>query len=256
MLLRQVEEDGDRSQLGENDDPRCIGGLDDIAFIDQANARAPGDGCDHVGVGEDGPRIVDGGLVELELGFELGDHRFLRVELLFVDSIGDSQPGVTLEIKAGICELCFVLRLLRDGLVVCSLVGDRVDLGQHVPLVDVLPFPERNLDELAVHLGAYRDRIERLCGAYAVEIDGNIGQFCRGREHRDRIARGGCTPLAALGAALELPRLLRLRHVVDAHHGGDNQAGDQRTGSASLEAHCANRPRACTPGGNQPPPSA
>ena len=68
--------------------PGGVGGMHDIAFVDQADAGASGDRRDDVGVGQDGARIVDRGLVEFDQRFELGDQRALGVELLLVDRVG------------------------------------------------------------------------------------------------------------------------------------------------------------------------
>ena len=116
----------------------------------------------------------------------------------------------------------FVLRFLRDRLIVGGLVGDGIDLGEHEALSDVLAFGEGDLDELAVDLRAHRYGVERLCGADAVEIDRHIGGLRSDREHRHRLGRARrCRPSAraALGVSwARLGAVLRLRHVVDADH--------------------------------------
>ena len=96
-----------------------------IALVDQADAGAAGDRRDDRGVAEDGARVVDRGLVELDLRLELRDQRLLGVDLLLVDGVGRRQARVALEIEPGIGELRLVLRLLGDRLIVLRLVGRR-----------------------------------------------------------------------------------------------------------------------------------
>ncbi len=93
VLLRQAEEHRDRPHLRDDDDAGGILRLHQVAFVDQADAGAAGDRRDDVGVGEDGARIVDHRLVELDLGFELADQRLLGVELLLVDGVGLRPAG-------------------------------------------------------------------------------------------------------------------------------------------------------------------
>jgi len=81
--------------------------------------------------------------------------------------------------------LRFVLRLLGDGLVVRGLMGHGVDLGEDESLLHILPFDECNLDQLAVHLRTHGHGVERLRGADTVEIDRDIGGFCKRRKHRN-----------------------------------------------------------------------
>src|SRR5262249_6711054 len=59
-LLRQIEEDGYWLQLCDDHEAGRIRGAYDIAFVDQADAGAARNGRHDVGIGEDGPRIVDG----------------------------------------------------------------------------------------------------------------------------------------------------------------------------------------------------
>ena len=87
--------------------------------------------------------------------FELADQRLLGVELLLVDGVGCGEPGVALEIEPGIGERRLVLRLFGDRLIVLRLVGRRIDLGEDESLGDLLPFGERDVDELAVDLRAH-----------------------------------------------------------------------------------------------------
>ena len=194
ILLRQVEEHRDRLKLGDDDDAGRVRRPHQVALVDQPDAGAAGDRRDDVGIGENGARIVDHGLIELDQRLELLDQRLLGVELLLVDGIGGGKPGVAFEIEPGIGELRFVLRLLGHRLIVLRLIGGRIDLGEHEALRNVLAFGEGNVDELAVDLRAHGHGIERARGADAVEIDRHVGRLGGDREHRNRLRRRRCAP--------------------------------------------------------------
>ena len=72
LLLRQAEEHRDRPHLGDDDDAGDVLRLHQVAFVDQPDAGAAGDRRDDVGIGEDGARIVDHRLIELDLALRAG----------------------------------------------------------------------------------------------------------------------------------------------------------------------------------------
>ena len=90
------------------------------------------------------------------------------------------------QIEALVGELRLVLRLLGDGLIVLRLVDHRIDLAEHVALLDVLSFDEIDRDQLAVDLGAHRHVVQRAHRADAVEIDRHVLDARRRRQHRHR----------------------------------------------------------------------
>src|SRR5262249_27992897 len=61
VLLRQVEQHADRLDLGDHHDAIGVGGAYDVALVHHADTGPTRDRRDDVGVGEDGPRIVDRG---------------------------------------------------------------------------------------------------------------------------------------------------------------------------------------------------
>jgi hypothetical protein len=159
----------------------------------------------------------------------LRDHGLLRIELLLVDGVGDGQPGIALEVEPGVGQLRLVLRLFCDRLIVRGLVGHRIDPGEDESLLDILPFNECNLDQLAVHLRTHGHGVERLRGADAVEIDRDIGGLRRRCKHRNRFARraAAAASLESLRSPLCLPRLLCLRHIIDPDHARDDECADR-----------------------------
>src|SRR5262249_39753849 len=62
----------------------------------------------------------------------------------------------------------------RLGLIKRGFVESRIDLGEHVALLDALSFCEQHLHELAVHLRVDTDRKRALNRAKASQIDGHI----------------------------------------------------------------------------------
>src|SRR5579885_2436318 len=63
---------------------------------------------------------------------------------------------------------------LPFGLRELDLERPRVDLGQEIALVDVLPLRERHLHQLAVDAAAHGDGVERRDAAEAAEVDGKV----------------------------------------------------------------------------------
>ena len=258
VLLRQAEEDRDRPQLRQDHDAGGVRTAYEVAFVHETDAGAAGDRRDHVGVAQDGARVVDRGLVELDLRLELADRRPLGVELLLVDGVGRRQSRIAIEIEPGVGELRLVLRFLRLRLVVLRLVGRRIDLGEDESLGDVLSLRERDVDDLAVDLRANGHGVERFRGADAVEIDRHVGCTRGDGEDGHGIGRGRAAAATAFRRRL---RLLPLRHVIHGDDAGDDEAGNQQHRESALEHHritfaLAPTPPAPTPGGIQLPPSA
>jgi hypothetical protein len=76
-------EDGrNRLDLRQDHEPGLVGGVDDVALIDQAHAGATGNRRGDRRVAELDPGVVDRGLVGLDVGLELGDQGPLRVHAL------------------------------------------------------------------------------------------------------------------------------------------------------------------------------
>ena len=82
---------------------------------------------------------------------------------------------VPLLIQPRVGEQRFILRLLRDNLVVKGLIERRIDLGENVAFLYVLALGVRNIDEAAANLGANDCGVKRLNGADTVQIDGHVG---------------------------------------------------------------------------------
>ena len=135
------------------------------------------------------------------------------------------------QVDALVGELRLVLRLLGDGLVVGRLVERRIDLAEHVALLDVLAFGEIHRDQLAVDLRAHRHRVERTDRADAVEIDRHVLDVRRRRQHRHR-------QVGPLVAAVALLLLLLLHHgpaeVAEAAEDRERDQGHDEAAAARL----------------------
>src|ERR1044071_3352658 len=83
ILLGQGEIDGDRTELCDDDEAVGIaGGVNDVALIDEADARATIEGGDDFCIRKLDPGAVNGGLIGLDGGCELIDGRFLGIVIL------------------------------------------------------------------------------------------------------------------------------------------------------------------------------
>jgi hypothetical protein len=109
----------------------------------------------------------------------------------------------------------FRLRLIER-----SLEQARIDLGDHVTLLDVLSLGEQHLLQLAVDLGVDADAQDRLHRAQTREVDRHIPSG-RGRHaHRNGSAAGstGAPGIGSLGAAA-----IPINGSAPANHDGKDQ---------------------------------
>ena len=165
--------------------------------IDQADAGAAVDGRDDPRVVELRARIVDDGLIDLELRGELIDQRALRVDRLLARQILRLQLRVALEIELRILELRLVLHLGRHRLLVGRLIRTRIDLREQIALVHRLPLGERDPLQLAVDARRHRDGVESLHRAETLQINRHVRAVAGGGV--DRNGWDGLLSAAAAG---------------------------------------------------------
>ncbi len=134
IALRQREDDVawlDRRQHRERID---VGGVDDVAEIDLAEADHAVDRRGDGGVIELRLRRFDRRLVGIDHRFCLVDFGLLRVDVLLGLEIPLHQGLEARQILFGVDERCFILALLGHRLIEIGLVRRRIDLRQHVAL--------------------------------------------------------------------------------------------------------------------------
>ena len=184
LLLRQAELHGDWLQLRDDHKARRIGGMNDIALVDLTKPGPPGKRRDDLRIAERGLCIVDRGLIGSYLRLELRDQRTLRIGLLLRSRIRGCQLLIAGKIDARVGQLRLILRLLGSRLIELCLIDDRIDFGEHIALLDVLSLDKIHGDQLAVDLRAHCDRIQRPNRADPIEIDRDILNARRCRQHR------------------------------------------------------------------------
>ena len=118
-------------------------------------------------------------------GLELIDLGLLLVDDLLRRDVREHQRLRTREVFLGRGELGLVLRLLGLGLVERGLEQARIDLGEHVALLDVLPLGEQHLLQLAVDLRMDADGKGSLHRAESGEVDRHVLPAHDRDAHRD-----------------------------------------------------------------------
>ena len=173
LILRQGEDDGDRLQLGNDHETRCVGRVHNIALVDQPDTGPAVEGRSDRRVVELNLRSIDVGLVGLYRGFKLLDEGRLGIDLLL--GVGDRAGCLKApEIAFGILKLRLVPGLRGDREVERGLEGAWIDLDEDVARFDILPFLVGDFLDLAVDPRLHRHGIERLDRAESGEIDGHV----------------------------------------------------------------------------------
>ena len=163
--------------------------MHDVARVDLTQAGAARERRRDLGVTEGRLCVVDGRLIGLHQRFELGDGRLLGICLLCGASLRGGELLVAFQVDPRVRKLRRVLRLLGDSLIVLRLIDDRIDLGEYVTCLDVLPFDEIDLQQFAVHLCAHGHGVQCPHHADAIEINRHVLDLGRGGEHWDRQIR-------------------------------------------------------------------
>src|SRR5438105_4473730 len=162
LTFGQGEDDGNRLELGDDDEAGRIGRMHDVALIDQSNAGPAGQWGGNRRVVELGFRAVDSRLIAADLRLELGYRSTLRVDLLFWGETARRQIAKSLQVEFCVGEIGFVLHLCCCRLIIRGLKGPRIDLRQEIARLDVLTFGESDLCQLAIDPRLDGDRVECL----------------------------------------------------------------------------------------------
>ena len=218
IALRQGEDGHGRLDLREHRNRHLIGGMDDVAGIDLAEADIAVDGGDDRRVAELSLGAFDRGLVGQDGCLEVVDLGLLLIDRLLRARTLDHQRREAVEVLLVGHQLGFVLDPLCLGLIDHRLVRPRIDHGEHVAFVDLLAFDEVDALQLAVDLRADGDGIDGLHRTQSVEVDGHVAR--RGFHHGDGHRRG-------LGS-LRLPSARRVslwRHALEHERAAQRQGG-------------------------------
>src|SRR5579883_1457680 len=173
VILRHVEENGDRLKLRDGRHAVGIGGMHDVARIDQAKADAAVELGYDAAVDQLQLDILDGAFVGLDDAFVRFDGALgltngggLGIGLLAGNDTLGCQFVVAALVGAGVFkrglvagELPLRLGQLAFRLNELRLIRARVDFGQQVAFMNELALLERYADQFAVHAGADRDRV-------------------------------------------------------------------------------------------------
>ena len=232
LILGQGEDDGDGLDLGHQNQARGIGGVDDVAWVDGADADGAVDGRGDVSVGDVDLGGLNGGLVGLESSGGLSGVRDLELLALPGDDSGLVEGSVTAGLGRHVGGVGFVPGELAFGLGDRCLVGAGVDLGEELALPDRLALADVDREELAVDAALDGDRV--VCG-YRSEcgeidrdgaLDDGLYEDGRGRSARTASAWDGSS--GGLGTILlNLPD-------GSADGCGDDEHEDDLAGGAGL----------------------
>ena len=183
VLPGQGEDHVDRVNLRQRDDAGAVG-RHHVAGIDLTDTGQPLDRRAHRGVVQLHLGIAHIGLVGLHRGLELAHRVLLVLQVLTGNELLAAEIPVALERAACRGQLGLVLLFLGQRLVVLGLIGARVDLRQHLPLLHLLPFGERQLQQLTAHLRHHGHLVVRLHGAVGGQIHGHVALRDENGGHR------------------------------------------------------------------------
>ncbi len=183
LVLRERKDHRDGLQLSDHQQAGGIGGVHDVADIDQAQPNPPTDRRGHVRIHDLEFGAVNRSLITLDGAFKLPDLRPLGVDLLLGNNAFFVQKLKALVVHLHVAELRLILSQLPLGLLELNLEGARIDVDQVLALVDELAFLEVDLGDLAIDAAADGYRVEGGDGAKAVEIDGEIAALSGGNHH-------------------------------------------------------------------------
>src|SRR5712664_755310 len=183
LIFRKAEQNGNGLKLRDKAQTVLIVGMNNIARVHQAQADASRDGRSDAAVAELELGVVNRRLVNLDGPFELTDRSLLRVRLLLGDNPCFVKRVETGRVRLGVVELGRVARELPLGLFELHLKRARVNLSQHVALVDNLPFRESNFNELAVNAAVNGDGVKCRDRPQPIQINRQIGACGRGYNH-------------------------------------------------------------------------
>jgi hypothetical protein len=193
--------------------------MNDVAGIDEAEACLAGEGRTDRRIAQLGLRVVDRGLVTLDLCIKLVDLRLLRVQLLPRGVVLLGESAVALKIELRIFQIGLVLRLFGLRHFERRLKGSRVDPHQQIAFIHHLTLAKSDLDHLTIDAAPDGHGVIWLHDAKTVQIHREIGVL--DRLDRDRDWQRSFGPLCA-GIGLSAERV-KPAEVAEEHDRADNK---------------------------------
>ncbi len=231
-ILGHREEHRGRIHRADHDQAVRVGRVYEVAGVDLTNAGDPVEWRFDLRVVELELRILDLRFVDRDRAGVLADLAFVLLDLLRGDELLLLERLVALVRLLRREELRLVARERALRLMELDLERPRIDLGDHVALLDRLAFGEQHLVEPAVDLRTNRDLLERRDGAQAVEPDRQIAlgnsRDLHGHDARIGGAAGG--PWRAGASRFGMTPGNPPRDHAD-HRNGDRDAQQDRPGS-------------------------
>lgn len=173
-IVGQREYHVDRVDLPDHHQTAGIGGMHDIARVDQARAHAARERRRDGGEVELHARERDLRVVGAHRGLELRDGGALCVERLLRGGVVLDQALEAREVELCIGEAGFVAGLGRLRLLQLRLERARVDAREHLAGLDVLALDKAHAFQLPVDARRDRDGLHGLHGADADQTDVDI----------------------------------------------------------------------------------
>ena len=190
IAFGQGEHNGDRLVLGNRDDVRLVRDFDQIADIELVEADTTIDRRADDTIAKIDLRSLDHGVVGSDRRGLLVNRRLLIVYLLNRREIALREGLIPLQVEGCTLHLRSVLIPLGHRLIKGCLIGTRINLGDDVAFVDLLPLVCRQRDERPVHLRADLHHVERLHSAEPLQVNRHVLLLCFRSRHGDKLLRG------------------------------------------------------------------
>ena len=214
----------DGANLGDCHQPVGIGRVDHVAEVGLAQAQATRDGGRDPGIAQLQLGRIDLTLIGRHRTLQLAHQRGLGIDLLAGNRVLGLQFLVALQIE---------LRILELGLIACQRAlhlrqrgskAARVDLGQQLAGLDLVPLLEVQLEQLARNLGAHHGRGTCIHGADGAHEHAHVTLLHHSDAHRLSLAHAAraagaarpcatIAPCACTGPARSLLRSCRRRRI-------------------------------------------
>ncbi len=161
IVFGEGKDHRDRLHLGDHRKPACVVRMNDVARVHLAQPDAAADRRNDARIDQLQFGVVDLALVGLYRSFILTYQGFLSIELLAGDQIFLDQVLEPHQVDFGIVEQSLIAGHGPLCLAQLHLEGPRIDFGQEFAFAYDLAFPEKDLRQLSVDAGLYRDGVHR-----------------------------------------------------------------------------------------------